>query len=214
MAQGESTRVTIALEEEISRHYVVTSLLSVRCQKSKPNTLGQQGTPVSSVTLVHNLQLLYWQAQGQNQELQIYSSTKMPFLSPFIFLKMNPRRKHHCSCCSLTTVREKMQPSIFQMLSSTRYNLTNDEDCRQSVTPLHGPQSLLAPSLLHTAGIKTGESVSSSRSLAQATAEEDTIAVRCGLFRLIAPSLLWTNTPSNSLHNHNSSQLKEEERED
>lgn len=69
MAQGESMRVTITHEEEISRHYMVTSSLSMHCQKSRPNTLGQQGTPISSVTLARNLQLLYWQGQGQNQEL-------------------------------------------------------------------------------------------------------------------------------------------------
>ena len=212
MAQGERVRVTIAHDEEISRHYMVTSSLSVRCQKSRPNTLGQQGTPVSSVNLVHNLQLQYWQGQGQNQELwlQISSSTKMPFLSPFIFLKTNLRRKHHHSRCSLTTIREKMQPSIFQVLSSMWCNLRN-EDSRQAVPPLHGPQSRLAPSrwreLLHTAGTKAGQSLSSSQSLAQTVAEEDTIAARCWLFRLIAPSVLQTlplqnpciiTTPDNS----------------
>jgi len=57
--QGESIRVTIMHEEETSRHYMVTSLLSKCCQKFRPNALGQQGTAVSSVTLVRSLQLLY-----------------------------------------------------------------------------------------------------------------------------------------------------------
>lgn len=177
---------------------MATGSLSMCCQKFRPNTLGQQGTTISSVTLVCNLQLLYWQGQGQNQDLwlQISTSTKMLFLSPFIFLKTNLRRKHRHNCCSLTIIREKMQLSIFLVPSSVWCNLTNEEDSRQSVPPLHGPQSCLASScwreLLHTASIKAGELISSSQSLAQTTAEEDTTAVRCRVFQLVAPSLLWT----------------------
>lgn len=195
---------------------MVTGSLSVCCQKFRPNTLGQQGTTVSSVTLVCNLQLLYWQGQGQNQDLwlQISTSTKMLFLSPFIFLKTNLRRKHRHNCCSLTTIREKMQLSIFLVPSSVWCNLTNEEDSRQSVPPLHGPQSCLATScwreLLHTASIKSrgvdflkSEPGTDHRWRGHHSSEVQSLSIGSSF-----PAV--DSTLSKPLHNNHSRQLKEE----
>lgn len=59
-------RPSIAHEGEMFKSHLVQALWVVRNQEL--TSWGLKGVPISSVILVHNLQLLYWQGQGQNPE--------------------------------------------------------------------------------------------------------------------------------------------------
>lgn len=176
----------------------------VHCQKSRPNTLGQQGTPISFVTLVHHLQIPHWQGKGQNQELQLQPPAP-PRCHFFLILSS---RKQIWEENTYPQLGKICIPASLKCSLPCGISLTNDKDTRQSDLPCsaHSQCKSRGKSPVKST-VKASVKASSGQSLAQIMAEQDTTAERCGLFQLIAPSLLWTlllqnhcltTTPDNS----------------